>query len=193
MDVGQLFTEMMPKHIEFILNQHLFFVGSAPLAKDGHVNLSPKGYDALRILSSTEVAYLDLTGSGNETSGHLVENGRITFMFCAFEGAPLILRLYGHGRVALKGSPEWDQFIGHFDELPGARQIIIAKIYQVQTSCGYGVPLYTYVGDREKLMEWTDKKGDKLEDYQALKNSNTLDDIETPIGKKVRESGDQSI
>ncbi|MCF6136664.1 pyridoxamine 5'-phosphate oxidase family protein [Pseudalkalibacillus berkeleyi] len=187
--MGQLFTEMMPKHIEFIKNQHLFFVGSAPLAEDGHVNLSPKGYDALRILSPTEVAYLDLTGSGNETSGHLVENGRITFMFCAFNGAPLILRLYGKGRVALKGSPEWDQLIGLFDELPGARQIIIAEIYQVQTSCGYGVPLYTYDGDREKLMEWTDKKGDRLEDYQTQKNSKTLDGIETPIGRERRESG----
>lgn len=183
--MGQLFTEMMPKHIEFIQNQHLFFVGTAPLKDDGHVNLSPKGYDTLRVLSSTEVGYLDLTGSGNETSGHLTENGRITFMFCAFEGAPLILRLYGTGRVAVKGSEEWNQYIGHFDELPAARQIIIADIQKVQTSCGYGVPFLSYVGERDKLKEWGVKKGDKLEDYQAQKNSFTLDGIETPLGQKL--------
>ncbi|MGM7700694.1 pyridoxamine 5'-phosphate oxidase family protein [Pseudalkalibacillus sp. Hm43] len=184
--MGQQFTEMMPKHIEFIQNQQLFFVGTAPLNEDGHVNLSPKGYDTLRVLSPTQVAYLDLTGSGNETSGHLEENGRITFMFCAFEGAPLILRLYGKGKVAVKGSAEWNQYIQHFDELPAARQIIIADIHKVQTSCGYGVPFFSYEGDREKLKEWGIKKGDKLQDYQAQKNSYTLDGIETPIGRKLK-------
>ncbi|WP_349410085.1 pyridoxamine 5'-phosphate oxidase family protein [Pseudalkalibacillus sp. SCS-8] len=187
--MGQQFEALMPKHVEFIEQQHLFFVGTAPLAVTGHVNLSPKGYDTLRVLSPTSVAYLDLTGSGNETSGHLDENGRITFMFCAFEGAPLILRLYGTGRVGVKGSLLWDQYIEHFEMIPGARQIVIAEIHKVQTSCGFSIPFFNYGGEREKLKEWGMKKTEAniLDDYQAEKNAYTLDGIETPIGKVMKE------
>lgn len=163
----------------------LLFTGSIsflwappPLSAEGHVNLSPKGYDALRILSPNEVAYLDLTGSGNETAAHLMENGRITIMFAAFEGQPLILRLYGKGRVSLPGSEEWDRLEGLFPKLNGARQIILVSVYGVQTSCGFGVPLFSYEGDRETLIKWADNKGDTgLADYRRQKNAVSLDGL----------------
>ncbi|HEX2622484.1 MAG TPA: pyridoxamine 5'-phosphate oxidase family protein, partial [Phototrophicaceae bacterium] len=129
---------------EWIAAQHLFFVASAPLSADGHINVSPKGQDCLRVLSDHQVAYLDLTGSGNETSAHLEENGRITLMFCAFEGPPRILRLYGTGRTVLLGTPEWDELIDLFTPMPGMRQIIVIDVTRVQTSCGYAVPFFNY-------------------------------------------------
>lgn len=182
--MGKLFSEILPEHESFIKRQHIFFVGSAPLDKNGHVNISPKGYDTLRILSSTEVAYLDLTGSGNETSGHLDENGRITFMFVAFEGAPVILRLYGTGRVILPNSPEWDSLIENFELIPGARQIVYAKIHAVKTSCGMSIPLFSFEGERDALKEWASKMGDeKLDAYHLQKNRVTIDGKITPLGR----------
>ncbi len=166
----------------FIRKQHIFFVASAPLDGNGHVNLSPKGYDCLRILSPNRVAYLDLTGSGNETSAHVHENSRITFMFCALDGPPQILRLYGRGRVILPGSPEWDEMSAHFELYTGTRQIIVAEITRVQTSCGYGVPLMQYVGDRDQLIRWAEAKGDDgLETYWEEKNSCSIDSLPTPL------------
>ena len=144
----------------FIQAQPLFFVATAPLAADGHVNLSPKGLDCLRILSPQRVAYLDLTGSGNETSAHLLENGRITFMFCAFSGPPNILRLYGQGRTVLPGTAEWGELRPLFPEHLGVRQIIAAEISRVQTSCGYAVPLMDYVKPRDTLTRWAAAKGE---------------------------------
>lgn len=180
------YPHILPEHEEFIKNQHVFFVGSAPTYSDGHVNVSPKGYNSLRILSSTEVAYLDLTGSGNETSAHVEENGRITFMFCAFSGNPLILRLFGTGQAILPGTREWNQLIQHFDMMPGARQIIYAKIHLVQTSCGYGVPLMEYTKERDTLHRWAEKKGeDGLKEYRKDKNSVTIDGLPTPIGQTI--------
>ncbi|NET36580.1 MAG: pyridoxamine 5'-phosphate oxidase family protein, partial [Cyanothece sp. SIO1E1] len=117
----------------FIAVQHLFFVATAPLNASGHINLSPKGLDSFRILSANRVAYLDLTGSGNETSAHLLENGRITFMFCAFQEPSCILRLYGQGRAVLPDAPEWDNLSAIFPSTAGTRQIIVADIEQVQT------------------------------------------------------------
>ena len=131
------YDQITPTLQSFIKAQPLFFVATAPLSEQGHVNLSPKGYDTFCILSSKQVAYLDLTGSGNETSAHLAENGRITFMFCAFGGAPQILRLYGKGETVLPGTEQWDELLAHFPTYPGIRQIIIASIHLVQTSCGY--------------------------------------------------------
>lgn len=144
---------------EFINAQHLFFVGSAPLSPTGHVNLSPKGLNCFRILSPHRVGYLDLTGSGNETSAHLQENGRITFMFCAFEEPACILRLYGQGQTILPSSPEWDSLYSLFPQMPGTRQIIVADIEKVQTSCGFGVPLYEYRGQRQTLVTWAKNQG----------------------------------
>ncbi|SDY79022.1 Pyridoxamine 5'-phosphate oxidase [Evansella caseinilytica] len=183
--MGRIFSALLPAHEAFIKKQRLFFVGSAPLSAGGHVNLSPKGYDSLRILSPTEVAYLDLTGSGNETSAHLKENGRITFMFVAFEGDPLILRLYGKGTVILPGTAAWDDLAGHFELLPGARQMIYAKVDKVKASCGFGVPFLEYSGERETLLETSLKKGaENLAAYRQQKNAVSMDGIITPLGER---------
>lgn len=171
----------------FIEAQHLYFVATAPLSQEGHVNLSPKGLDSFRVLSSTRVAYLDLTGSGNETSAHLLENGRITFMFCALSGPPRILRLYGTGRVALPGSAEWDELRPRFG-LPqlGERQIVHADIDRVQTSCGFGVPRFEYTGDREQLTLWAEQKEKKegLAHYREKKNLQSIDGLPTHLSRR---------
>jgi hypothetical protein len=172
---------------KWIAKQHVFFVASAPLTADGHVNLSPKGHDCLRVLGPDRVAYLDMTGSGNETSAHLHENGRITLMWCGFEGAPRILRLYGRGRTVLPGTPEWDELIPQFDALPGARQIIVAEIERVQTSCGYAVPLYSYEGERDVLDKWVAAKTeDEMVKYRRTKNSKSIDCLPTPLGEALK-------
>jgi hypothetical protein len=183
--MGKLFDAISPEHEAFIRKQHIFFVGSAPLAADGHVNLSPKGHDVLRIFSPTQVGYLDLTGSGNETSAHLMENGRITFMFVAFDGAPMILRLYGTGRVVLPDTPEWEALVPHFAMLPGARQIMMADLHAVKTSCGFSIPFYDYTGERDTLKKWAVQRGDGLVDYHRDKNMVSMDGLPTPIGSKL--------
>lgn len=178
--MGKLFTSILPEHEAFMKKQHLFFVGSA--AADGHINLSPKGHDVFRILSDSEVAYLDLTGSGNETSAHLQVDGRITFMFVAFEGAPMIMRLYGRGRVIVPNTPEWEDYVKHFELLPGARQIIVADISEVKTSCGHSVPFLSYTGERDTLQRWAAQKGEQgLIDYRKEKNAVSMDGIVTPL------------
>ncbi|TNF37273.1 MAG: pyridoxamine 5'-phosphate oxidase family protein, partial [Gammaproteobacteria bacterium] len=131
---------------QWIAQQPLFFVASAPLDADGHVNVSPRGYDCLRILDEHTLAWLDLTGSGNETAAHVQENGRLTLMFCAFQGAPQILRLYGQGEVILPGDVDWQSLAPAFPPLAGARQIIRLRVERIQTSCGYGIPLMRYEG-----------------------------------------------
>lgn len=179
--MGRIFPSIMPEHEQFMKKQHLFFVATA--GREGRVNLSPKGYDTFRMLSPNQVAYLDLTGSGNETSAHLTDSNRITFMFISFEENPLILRLYGCGRVVLPKDEAWGELMRHFRPLPGMRQIIVADIDMVQTSCGFGVPLYRYEGRRNTLLEWAEKQGTSgLEDYWKRKNSVSLDGIRTPIG-----------
>jgi hypothetical protein len=169
---------------DFIAKQHLFFVATAPLSPTGYINLSPKGLDSFRIFSPNRVGYLDLTGSGNETSAHLQENRRITFMFCAFEEPPRILRLYGYGYTIIPNSPEWDSLYSQFPQIPGTRQIIVADIERVQTSCGYGVPLYEHLSQRQTLIQWADKKGDEgLQNYQQQKNLVSIDGLSTPLRK----------
>jgi Pyridoxamine 5'-phosphate oxidase len=169
---------------DFIAAQQLFFVGSAPLSPTGHVNLSPKGLDCFRILSPHQVAYLDLTGSGNETSAHLQENGRITLMFCAFQEPPSILRLYGRGQTILPSSPDWNSLYSLFSPIPGTRQIIVADIERVQTSCGFAVPLYEYQGQRQTLVNWASKKGEQgVKEYQQQKNLVSIDGLSTPLSK----------
>lgn len=180
--MGKTFEALLPEHVEFIKRQHLFFVASAPLEEEGHVNLSPKGHDAFRVLSANRAAYLDMTGSGNETSAHLTENGRITVMFCAFEGPPNILRLYGKGAVHLPGSAEWEELRPLFPDLPGARQIITVDIRKVQTSCGYAVPFMSYEGDRETLARWAGQKSEEeLAQYRREKNASSLDGLPAPL------------
>jgi hypothetical protein len=145
----------------------------------------------LRLFSPTEVAYLDLTGSGNETSAHLEDNGRVTIMFMALEGPPEILRLYGTGRVILPDMSEWDDLVQHFDLLPGARQIIVIHVHEVKTSCGYSVPFFSYTGERDTLQKWAVQKGEQgLIDYRLQKNSTSMDGIVTPLGKRFSEANE---
>jgi hypothetical protein len=183
--MGKFHQAIQPAHREFIARQHLFFVATAPLSADGRINLSPKGLDSFRVLSENQVAYLDLIGSGNETSAHTLENGRITFMFCSFEGPPNILRLFGKGFAVLPDTAEWGDYEGHFTILPSTRQIIVADIDLVQTSCGYGVPLYEYTGERDIHFAWAKKKGPQgLEEYKREKNAVSLDGLPTDLGLK---------
>lgn len=166
----------------FIARQHIFFVSTAPLDAGGHVNLSPKGTDSFRVLAADRVGYMDMVGSGNETSAHLLENGRITFMFCAFDGPPNILRLYGRGRTVLPGQPEWDELAPQFTLHTGTRQLIVADITRVQTSCGFGVPLYDYAGERDQMFNWADSKGaDGLALYQQQNNLTSIDGLPTAL------------
>lgn len=180
--MAKFFDSITANIQEFIEKQQMFFVASAPLDANGHVNMSPKGLDSFRILSANKVAYLDITGSGNETSAHLLENGRITLMFCGFEGAPNIVRLFGKGYTVLPDTPEWEELSPLFAHLPGARQIIVADIYQTQTSCGFSVPLYEYVGQRDTAAKWAEAKGEQgLIDYRAEKNLCSLDGLPTAL------------
>jgi Pyridoxamine 5'-phosphate oxidase len=183
--MGKLHDSIKPAHKEFIEQQHIFFVSTAPLSADGRVNLSPKGLDCFKVLSESQVGYMDLISSGNETSAHTLENGRITIMFCSFEGAPNILRLYGKGFTVLPDTPEWKQYAPHFKLYPSTRQLIIADIDLVQTSCGFGVPLYNYEGERDIHFEWAEKKGaDGLHEYIQEKNLVSLDGLPTNLGLK---------
>jgi hypothetical protein len=188
----KLFETITPDFQEWIRAQKLFFVATAPLSANGHVNLSPKGHDCLRILNDRTVCYLDMTGSGNETSAHILENERITLMWCGFEGSPRILRLYGRGEVVLKDSQKWKVLVQeHFaDVLPSARQIIVSHVDRVQTSCGYAVPFYDYKEDRETLknyMKVKEKKG-AMQDYWKDKNLESIDGLTTPMGAELRSS-----
>jgi hypothetical protein len=182
----KVYAKITPKLSEFISRQHLFFVASAPLAADGHVNLSPKGLDSFCILSPLRVAYLDWVGSGNETSAHLHENGRITFMFCAFAGPPNILRLYGRGHTVLPGHAEWAELSQKFPlrDFTGVRQIIMADITRVQTSCGFGVPRYEYQGERDQLPRWVDTQGGRegIEAYIQENNRTSMDGLASELG-----------
>lgn len=179
--MGKVYQMIEPDHRTFIDQQPLFFVASAPLLPTGHINLSPKGLDAFRVIDERTVTYLDLTGSGNETAAHLTENGRLTLMFCAFSGHPKILRLYCRGRVVTRLSQEWDEAVGRFPARPGIRQIVIADVESVQTSCGFGVPLMTFNEQRDQLTRWAESKGeDQLADYRRTRNAVTLDGMLTP-------------
>ena len=183
--MGKFHDSIKPAHKKFIEEQHIFFVSTAPLSADGHINLSPKGLDCFRVLSDTKVAYMDLISSGNETSAHTLENGRITLMFCSFEGAPNILRLYGKGFTILPGTDLWNEYAPNFTIYPNTRQLIVAEIDLVQTSCGFGVPLFEYAGERDIHFDWAEKKGQEgLQDYIQEKNLVSLDGLPTSIGLK---------
>ena len=176
--MGKVYEHLDDRLIEFIESQHLFFVGTAPDSSDGHLNVSPKGLDTFRILGPDLVAYLDLTGSGIETVAHLRENGRITILFCAFEGRPLIVRLHGQGRVVEPGDIEWEGLIAGFPEYPGVRSVIVVDVERVSDSCGYAVPLYEYQGERTHLIAYANKKGPEgMEQYKAIKNRASIDGI----------------
>lgn len=175
------FYQVIPSRIQkFIEAQKLFFVATAP--KNGRINLSPKGMDTFRIFNENRVVWLSVTGSGNETSAHLLENGRITIMFCAFEGAPNIIRLYGKGKAIHPKDTDWNKVIHLFPEIPGARQIFDIEIESVQTSCGMSIPFYEYKGERNQLIDWANDKGkDGIAQYWKDRNQTSIDGLPTGI------------
>lgn len=181
--MAQQYAEISEKLKQFIERQRIFFVGTA--AADGRVNVSPKGMDSLRILDANRVIWLNVTGSGNETAAHVQESRRMTLMFAAFEGKPMILRLYGEAGVIHHNDPQWEDLCRHFELLPGARQIFDLSVDLVQTSCGMGVPLFDYQGDRELLNDWAIKKGEAgIRQYWQDKNQQSIDGRPTHIMEK---------
>lgn len=177
--MGKLYEEIGEGLREFIARQHVFFVGTAPDAGVGHLNISPKGLDTFRILGPRSVAYLDLTGSGIETVAHIRENGRLTILFCAFEGRPLILRLYGRGRVVEPGDPDWGPLMAEFPDYPGARSVVVMDVDRIADSCGFAVPLYDYKGERSQLIDYARNKGpDDLAEYRTKKNAQSIDGLD---------------
>jgi hypothetical protein len=176
--VGKIYPTIDDSVRKFIEAQPIFFVGSAPLDSDGHVNVSPKGLDTLRILGPRTIAYLDLTGSGIETVSHLKENGRIVLMFCAFQGPPKIFRLHGRGRVVEPHQPDFPSLAANFPGHVGTRSIILVEVSRISDSCGYGVPLLQYEGERSQLSAWADKLGPEgLKTYRQEKNCQSIDQI----------------
>ncbi|CAN5410567.1 pyridoxamine 5'-phosphate oxidase family protein [soil metagenome] len=158
--------------------QHLFFVATAPFSGEGHVNCSPKGGDAFRVIGPLEVAYQDYTGSGAETAAHLRENGRILLMFCAFEGKPQIVRLHGRGRLVALGDPDFERLSGPFPPNPGTRAMVHVEVERVSSSCGFSVPLMDFRADRPALDRWAEAKGrEGLADYRREKNVRSLDGL----------------
>jgi hypothetical protein len=163
---------------KFIQDQHVFFVSTAPVDPNGHLNLSPKGLDSFRILGPATVAYLDLVGSGVETIAHLKENGRIILMFCAFSGPPTIVRLHGMGRIVEPGAAEFDELVSRFPHYESTRAIVVVEVTRVSNSCGYGVPLMQYEGDRNHSFAWAKKKGPEgLAVYKREKNRQSIDGL----------------
>src|SRR6202012_716777 len=180
--MAQQYDEISDRLAKFIAAQHMFFVATA--ARDGRVNVSPKGLESLRVLGPNRGLWLTGAGSGNETAAPLLDVNRMTLMFCSFERQPLILRLYGTATEIQRDQPEWDEYIGLFLPMPGARQIFDMRVDQVQTSCGYGVPFMEYADDRPLMAQWAEKKGpDGLEAYQREKNLTSIDGF--PTGLRV--------
>jgi len=176
--VGKQYEAIDEKLADWLRAQRLFFVATAPLAADGHVNLSPKGLDSFAVLGPRQVAYLDLTGSGVETVAHLRENGRITLLFCAFAGPPRLVRLYGRGAPVEPLDAEFAPLAARFPEYPSARAVIRVALDRIADSCGYGVPLYAYQGERTQLGEWASRKGvEGLRAYRAEKNAASIDGL----------------
>ncbi len=175
--MGKAFDHISPAVEQFIVQQRLFFVATAPTSADGHINVSPKGLNRVVVLSPTRVAYLDLTGSGAETIAHLRDNGRITLMFCSFDGPPNIVRVYGRGEAIPVDDPRAELLLEHFERLPGARSVICVDVDRVSTSCGYGVPRYRHDTDRGDLLAWADRKGADLPDYWAKTNRMSVDGL----------------
>ena len=176
--MAAFFSQLDDKLTAFIREQHMYFVASAN--REGRINLSPKGMDSFRVFSPTRVGYLDLTGSGAETAAHILSDGRVTVMFCSFAAKPLILRLYGRGEIVRPGDSQWDSLSKEFPAYPGTRQIILLNLESLQTSCGFAVPRYELVEERQMLIEWSAKKGDDgLVEYRNKKNRISIDGLPT--------------
>lgn len=176
--MAEQFTALADEHRRFIEQQKIFFVATA--AREGSLNLSPKGGPTLRIQSDQRLLWLNLTGSGNETAAHLLDSNRITLMWCAFEGPPLILRVYGRARAIYPDDAEWQACSEEIPATLGARQYYAIEIERVLTSCGYQVPLMDFREERTALTKWAEKKGeDGLRAYRAEKNAVSLDGLPT--------------
>lgn len=183
--MGKQFPTLGEDHIAFIGQQHLFFTGSA--AREGRVNVSPKGMDCLRVLSPNRIIWLNLTGSGNETAAHLADSPRLTLMWCSFATRPLILRTYGTARMIHHAHPDWPALAALLPDHPGARQIVDLTIDLVQSSCGYAVPFMDYREDRPTLRTWAADKGKAgLQDYWRDRNAATIDGTPTGIEANLR-------
>jgi hypothetical protein len=178
--MSKFHPEITPELQDFIKAQKIFFVATA--AEEGRINLSPKGHDTLRVLDSNKLIWLNLTGSGNETAAHLLKNDRMTIMFCAFEGKPLILRIYGHAKIYHERDDEFQKHINLFEENMGSRQIIVLKVDSAQTSCGYSIPFMDFKEERGMLNSWSKKQGkERIEAYWQEKNTKSIDGFETNI------------
>ena len=182
--MAKFYEELTPPLQDFIARQHIFFVATAPV--NGRINLSPKGMDTFRVLDAGRVAFMNLTGSGNETAAHLAENGRITIMFCSFDEKPLILRLYGYGRALHPRDAEWAEYAALFPQSAGSRNVILIEIDSLQTSCGFGVPLYDYRDERGTLAKFIEVKGeDGIRRYWVEKNQTSIDGLPTHLLPEV--------
>lgn len=176
--MGRSFDAIADHLVSWMEEQPIFFVASAPLSADGHVNVSPKGGDSFRVIDANRVAYLDLTGSGAETIAHTRENGRLTIMFCSFDEKPNIVRLFGEGRAVLPDRPEFADLAARFPANPGTRSIVTLDVTEVTTSCGYSIPLMELVGPRSTLDDWAERKGpDGIAAYWAQKNQTSIDGL----------------
>lgn len=178
--MGRRYEQLSAEHIAFIEQQKMYFVGTA--ADEGSINVSPKGFDSLRVLSGNRVVWLNITGSGNETAAHLALNDRMTIMFCAFDGDPKILRLYGKAVAVHPRDSQWRELSAMFEPHVSARQYVDFSIELVQTSCGFGVPFYDFKAERENMPKWTAIKGkDGIADYWREKNQLSIDGLPTHI------------
>ncbi|AQS94554.1 pyridoxamine 5'-phosphate oxidase [Polaribacter sp. BM10] len=178
--MSKFYTKLTSRLQKFIEAQKIFFVATAPTS--GRINLSPKGMDSFRVVSENRVLWLNVTGSGNETAAHLLENNRITIMFCAFEGAPNILRLYGKGKEIKEGDTSWNDLINLFPETPGTRQIFDITVESAQTSCGMSIPFFEYKSERNELNDWAAKQGKEgISKYWEEKNQTSIDGLPTHL------------
>ncbi len=178
--MGKQFLKLSSQHIAFIEDQKLYYVATA--AAEGKINISPKGIDTIRVISPTEIVWLNLTGSGNETAAHIKENPRMTLMWCSFGEQPMILRTYGQAICYHEGDEGWKKYYSLFPDYIGARQIFYLPIELVQTSCGFGIPMYDYIGERDNLKEWAKKKGRSgIQEYWDNRNKTSLDGKPTGI------------
>jgi hypothetical protein len=176
--VGKLYDGIDDDLAGWLDRQPLWFVATAPLAADGHVNISPRGHDTFSVLAPRRVAWVDFTGSGIETVAHLRENGRICLMFCSFDHRPRIVRLHGHGTVALPGDPLYDDVVARHPAHPSTRAVIVVDVDRVSDSCGFGVPVMDLVGERDLLRLGAEKRGpDGLAAYRADKNAASIDGL----------------
>ena len=176
--MGRTWDAINDQLAAWIGRQQMFFVATAPLAGDGHVNVSPKGMDGLVVTGPTTVSYLDHTGSGVETIAHLRENARITIMLCAFDGPPRIVRLQGRGTVIERGDPRFEVAAAAFPQRHGARAVISVDLDRVSDSCGYGVPRYEFVEQRTRILDWADaRSAEELETYHATMNGRSIDGL----------------